>query len=138
MENKLHMYAARTENQADILDLLSDISHEAAIASYITQDVFEDYFERLDTATQENRAFICYDFDRNKVKMGGVYNAIGTINKAIKRVNELVEAERARDDSGTMQLFRMIDGLNKQDKQHVADFVRGLIGGKGGEANEQH
>lgn len=138
MENKIHTYAARTENQSDILDLLSDISHEAAVASYITQDVFEDYFERLDTATQENRAFICYDFDRNKVKMGVVYNAVGTINKAIKRVNELVEAERARDDSGTMQLFRMIDGLNGQDKQHVADFVQGLIGGKGGEANEQH
>lgn len=34
MENKIHMYAVRTENQADILDLLSDISHEAAIASY--------------------------------------------------------------------------------------------------------
>lgn len=69
--------------------------------------------------------------------MGVVYNAIGTINKAIKRVNELVEAERANAGAEDAQLFRMIDGLNGQDKQHVADFVQGLIGGRGGEANEQ-
>lgn len=138
MENKIHMYAARTENQADILELLSSISAASNVAAYIAQDVFEDYFERLNTATQENRAFIYYDFDRNKVKMGVVYDAIGTINRAINRVDELVEAERAKPENENMQLNRMIDGLNEQDRQHVSDFIRGLVGDRGGKANEQH
>jgi len=39
--------------------------------------------------------FICYDYDRHRVKMGVVMDAVEEIASAIKAINVLVIAERA-------------------------------------------
>lgn len=83
----------KNQNQSQILDLLDNISRAAETATYIGQDVCEDYFEKYHTDEEDDRISICYDYDRHRVKMGVVMGAIDEIASAIKAINVLVIAE---------------------------------------------
>lgn len=92
-DNPKLMPKPKNQNQFQILDLLADISRAAETAAYIGQDVHEEYFEKYHAGEEHDRMFICYDYDRHRVKMGVVMDAVEEIASAIKAINVLVIAE---------------------------------------------
>ena len=83
----------QNRNQSQILDLLADIKRASETAAFLGQDVHEEYFEAYHADEEQDRAFICYDYDRHRVKMSVVMSAIEEIASAINAIHVLVMAE---------------------------------------------